>query len=86
MSIRHNFAASGSSPWTEWRGGAGVLLASGDPGGGTLTLEVDNMGDTLAVPNWSLTAAGGFSFVLPRADIRVTLSGATTPDLNVTVR
>lgn len=89
MSVRQNgtFTADGSSPEHIFPGGDGTVQADGDFGGGTLTLEVSSDEGTTYTSGGTtvqLTAEGLFNFTLPSDGLRVrlTLSGATAPDID----
>ena len=71
-----------------WTRGQGLFMATGDFGGGVL-----QMGYSLDGVNYideavgSLSANGAEIFTLPRdARIRLTLSGATTPNLTAWIK
>lgn len=77
-----NLVANGSSDWVPAKGPFHLHL-SGDFGGGTIQLEYRNKDAAVrSIANGSFTAAvdklvsTGFN-----TDVRVTLSGASSPDL-----
>lgn len=64
-----------------------AFAASGTFGGGTLTLKWSIDGTTFVpfndgVSDVALTAAGGREVIAPGRKVRVTLSGATSPDID----
>jgi hypothetical protein len=92
--MTQNFTTNSSVELT-WRKGEGQLAAQGSFGGGTLALEYSlDDGSTWTLleddPASSLTADGSFAFRSMGTDsssyrLRVSLTGATSPDLNVRV-
>lgn len=81
-------AATGNTAAIAWPGGRGVFTAWGTFGGGTLTLQqspddgatwinVDRTGDTYV----TFTANGEGGFELGECQLRVSLTGATTPSI-----
>ena len=85
-----NLTANGSLPASGTHphgGGKGYVLASGDFDSGTLALEIYSAENETWVEvdgsDAALSADGMFAFVLPKCDLRLTLSGATSPDIEV---
>ena len=87
--VGFNLTANGSSAGTIWAGGKGNWAAYGDFGGGTLTMEIswDN-GTTWqsAGTDGAFTANSQVVFELGACQLRGTLAGATSPDVNGTFR
>jgi len=81
--INHDFTANGQSPTEKWGGGKGYFNAFGsDFGGGTVSLQysLDNSATWIAMgENTTITANGGGVFDQTACNIRVNLSGATSP-------
>ncbi|TWA89588.1 hypothetical protein [Bradyrhizobium stylosanthis] len=83
------FTADGQSSAISWPGGRGVFAAFGTFGSGTIKLQasyddgttwidVDRSGDTYV----TFTANGAGGFELPKCQLRVSLSGSTSPSIN----
>lgn len=87
-SINVILEANGSTSVVDWRGGPGILLAQGDFGSGTLTLEFSIDGGTTWTPvgDASLTEGGGWRFDLGACQLRGTLAGATDPTVHVSIQ
>lgn len=87
--IDQNFTADGSSPTAKWVGGEGYFNLFGSSfGGGTGTLEYSFDQGTTWVPmgvDTTVTSNGGGEFSQAPCDIRVTLSGSTSPVLQAIV-
>jgi hypothetical protein len=79
-------AADGSSTARNWHGGYGTVVVAGTFGGGTVTLNASPDGGTTWVQvgyDARFTADGMANFQLPGGmQLRLTLSGATNPDLD----
>ncbi|MEM6260216.1 MAG: hypothetical protein AAGI37_18220 [Planctomycetota bacterium] len=88
-------SASGSTDWHQHLGGRVSVLWQGDFGGGTAVLQArfDSSatagtatdivtGNTLSVASGTADIPYVGSIEIPPCDIRVNLSGATSPDLN----
>ena len=79
--------ANGSTPSHSFPGGVGTAHAAGTFGSGTLALEVSADNGTTFINGGTsvqLTADGIFNFTLPSDEllVRLTLSGATDPDID----
>lgn len=90
QTITANLTASGSTSSVRWSGVyLGHFYAHGTFGGGTLTLQysVDGGSTWLTADSENLvfTAAGSNNFQLPHCLVRITLSGATDPDIDTGV-
>lgn len=91
MSIRHTFTADGSSPAAVFTGTNGVVFCEtgGDLGGGTVTLEIKHPSAPASawhtVSNSAFTdIASDYTFAISNnIMIRVTLAGATDPNVTV---
>ncbi len=75
--------ASATGEWTRYQGGEGTLYVRGTFDGATVALEWREAdgGDT-GVPvgsNASFTEAGMCSFKVPYGDLRVTVTGGSSP-------
>lgn len=74
--------ASATGSWVRWPGGAGVFKAIGSFDGATLSLEYkapDRSTARAVSPYTTLTAAGEIGFILDACDIRVSVTGGTSP-------
>jgi hypothetical protein len=81
-------ASNATSSEITWLGGEGSMYVEGNIGGGTLKLMTRLHGPTLfsVGENTELTAVGVGNFKLPSgAILAVELSGATSPDLTVSI-
>ena len=83
MNLDHTFADNGQSGSAIWPGGNGSLLAQGDFDSGTLIAQFSIDGGTTwtALTGVSLTAAGNDEFETGTCLVRMSLSGATAPDI-----
>lgn len=81
-----NFTADGSSDPFRWSGVyLGHFYAQGTFGGGTATLEYSLDGTnwySADATNLALSSNGNGNFQLPSCQLRITLSGSTSPDLD----
>lgn len=90
--VFHNFTADGNSSAIEWAGGQGHFAVFGTFSSGTAKLQYSLIGDEEAgykdvdTTDLSFTADGHGNFTLPPCHLRVNLSSATTPDLDVFLR
>lgn len=89
MNLTANLTDNGSTAVIDWDGGVGYYAAHGTFGGGTLKLEYsfDNGGNYIPSESsgW-LASAAGKQFHLPPCKLRMTLSGAASPNLSVYIR
>lgn len=78
----------GNTDTLHWLGGRpGTVAVWGDFGGGTAKLQMSfDGGDTWIDEGSTFSADGASNFQLPGCLMRVNLSGATSPDLNVLIR
>jgi hypothetical protein len=84
----NTLSASGDTTVVTWAGGEGFYSATGTWGSGTTTLYASFDGGTTYIScgaTGTLTANGVIRFMLPECKLKVTLSGATSPSLVVTV-
>lgn len=92
--MKHTFTTNSTLTLT-WCGGEGQVAAQGTFGGGTLALEFSlDAGTTWTQleddPASTMTAAGSYAFRSMKTDdtdymLRLSLTGATTPSINVKV-
>jgi len=86
-------AANGSGPTTQILGGNYIMFANGTIGGGTLALQVLQPDGTTWGPLQSVAGTGSAiqtttlpfgatQIYLPAGNVRVTLTGATAPNIN----
>lgn len=89
VKLSDTLSADGSTSAIGWSGGHGRVVASGTFGSGTLELDASIDGGSTWVGvgvNGQLTAAGTFEFSGDQAtQYRLTLSGATSPSIAVTI-
>lgn len=81
-----NLLADGSTAAITTRGKVFVIANGNWGGAGSLALEVQDPADAWHVITTALTADGYIEVLLPErelVDIRTTLAGATSPDLDV---
>jgi len=77
----------GDSAFVYHPGGSIVVIASGDFGGGTLTLEWrDKDGGSTFALSTTMTAAGHAVTALPAGDVRVSIADSTSPSVVVRLR
>ncbi|MEQ8746956.1 hypothetical protein [Pyruvatibacter sp.] len=79
-----NRTTNGTSAATHWHGGEGTFFAHGTFDGGTVVLEAsfDNGTNWIIVgPDATFTAPGAGNFRIGLCKLRVSLSGATSPDV-----
>lgn len=79
--------ANGNSTVATRAGKLYSFWADGTFGGGTVKLQASSDG-TVAytdIPSSSLTSAGGFTFMAPTNFLRVVMSGATSPSVNIII-
>ena len=86
--FEYTFTGDGDSDAFDYNGSKGAIFASGDIGGGTLTISasVDAGLNWYVDTDFSLTAAGfaNIAETFPgRTKLRLTLTGSTTPDFTV---
>ena len=84
----NTLSASGDTTVVNWSGGEGFYSARGTWGSGTTTLYISFDGGSnyiSAGTDGVLTADGVVRFTVPACKLKVTLSGATSPSLAVTV-
>lgn len=85
----YNFTADGSVVTNAQSGSSGIgnfttVWAEGTWGGGTLTPEISPDGENwFTVTDAALTADGFVNIQVKAPFIRLTLSGSSSPDLNV---
>ena len=82
------FVANGDSSVVDWAGGVGFYSARGTFGSGTTKLMVSFDGGTnyqSAGIEGEFTSDGVIMFTLPCSLLKVTLSGATSPSVYVTI-
>ena len=86
---KETLTADGQTEWKKYYGPV-VLQITGTFGGGTVQLQqkdVDN--DVVSISNGSFTAVTDTIFDFPTFnsnELRVDLSGATSPDLGITIQ
>lgn len=89
--LEHAFAANGDSDVIDWSGRfLGYFEVRGTFGGGTATLKHSTDGGA----TWRTTDAidlvfsedGSYGFRLPPCQLKVVLSGATSPDLTAIIQ
>lgn len=90
QTITATLTANGSTASVRWSGVyLGHFYAVGTFGSGTITLEYSLDGGsswlTADADNLVFTAAGRANFQLPNCLLRITLSGATSPDIDTGV-
>lgn len=81
-----NLSADGSTPTQSWDGGLGTVAVAGTFGSGTIKLEASFDNGTTWIPvgtDVEFTATGMGNFHLPACNLRCTLSGATSPDIDI---
>ena len=86
--INQVLSADGNTISVLWAGGEGTYSASGTFGGGTTRLMVSmDDGATFfsAGPEGELTISGIRSFSIPECTLRVSLTGATSPNLTISL-
>lgn len=91
--IKDTFSANASSEAVRWPGGFGTFTSLNSDGGGTTILEaIDDDGNEVTMNDvngdaMSYTAPVIANFFLAKGNykIKVTLSGSTTPDLDIIV-
>ena len=81
--ISLNITASGTTS-VELEPGGYAIHAGGDFGGGTLSIKWNDGSNSAEFPDGSITAAGGLIVALGTQQIDFVLSGATSPDLDIT--
>lgn len=83
------FTGNTSSDPIKWNGGPGVVIADGTWGSGTLTLQARRAGSAgawIAVgSNVTFTANGLGGFTLGDCDLRLTMTGSTTPSVTARI-
>lgn len=93
IGLAETLTADGTTSELVWSGGDGTLSATGTFGGGTVTLQVLPEGtdewitatDSANAP-LALSASGLISFSVGESKLRCVLTGATSPDLDVSIQ
>lgn len=89
MNLTENLTDNGTTATLSWDGGVGYYAAQGSFGSGTVKLEYSFDGGsnylTTESAGW-LSSAGSKQFSLPVCQLRLSLTGATSPDLNLYIR
>lgn len=85
--VTETFTGDGNSSVVTWRGGVGEFQAQGDFGTGTAKLQwrMDSNEDWVDVSGASLTSDGRSSFDIGPSELRVNLSGSSSPDLKIRI-
>lgn len=87
--LTHTFTDNGNTTNANWYGGTGTYAAKGNFGGGALELQYSLDGGTSFISGGvesQISAEGGKNFSLPKSLVRFTLSGATSPNLEIFLR
>lgn len=85
---KQTLSANGDTAVIDWAGGEGLYSARGTWGSGTTTLMAsfdDGSNYTSAGTEGVLTADGMVLFTLPACKLKISLTGATSPSLDVTI-
>lgn len=78
---------NGNSEWQSSNSGIAIVIVSGTFGGGTAQIQIeDEGGNAVAVSNGSGTSAFTRQVHCGSFRVRVNLTGATSPSLNVSHR
>lgn len=81
MNLTPAIEANGNSVAKAFQGGYFVWSAGGSFGGGTLQLQYNAGSGWCDVTDATMTASGTLYVGLPAGEVRVTLSGATSPNI-----
>jgi hypothetical protein len=79
----NNLSANGSVTFPLPAGAEAGLVLGGDFGGGTVAVTYEIGGSDVEYPDSGFTEAGGAVYLGCGAPLKVTLSGATSPDLDI---
>lgn len=81
MNLTPGITANGSSEAKAFQGGYFVWSAGGTFGSGTLRLQYNASSGWCDVTDANMTTSGTMYVALPAGEVRVTLSGATSPNI-----
>lgn len=87
MKLLDAVTANANSDAIVWKGGTGLLVATGTWGSGTIAVQISPDGGTtwIGLTSITMTANGTKEFTAPAAKLRLALTGATNPSLTAWV-
>lgn len=84
--MNHTFSANGSSAALAHNGGSLYIQPQGDFGGGSLAVELDLGSGYKTEYHFTPNRSGSQIFDFPAGNVRLTLSGSTSPNLTTQLR